>query len=83
MRKHIATIFDGGGGTKPQIIYNNVSKIFKKRNLLWDKDTIEGRIKSLVWHVTRISLKGENLNKELAREIIGVWGQSYQPLGDF
>ena len=45
------------------------SKIFEKRDFLWDKATVEWRIRirDLDWHVTWILLKGENLKQKLKR----------------
>ena len=47
-----ARIFDWGGRAKPQIIGNDVIKNFRKEKFLWDKDTVEWRIRSrdLGWH---------------------------------
>ena len=56
------------GGSKPQIICNNVIKNFRKRNFLWGKDIVKWKIKILVWHLTRILLKREDLNKKSKSE---------------
>ena len=37
-------IFDWGR-EKPQIICNDVTKIFQKRNFLWGKDIVESKIR--------------------------------------
>ena len=56
----VAKIFDWGG--KPQITCNDVIKIFWKKNFLWGKDIVEWKIRSLVWHLTKILLKKEGSN---------------------
>ena len=57
------------------------SEIFEKRDFLWDKDTAKWRIRSrdLVWHVTRILLKGEDLNQTLKISVT----QMYQIVCNF
>ena len=58
-----------GGGSKPQITHNDVTKIFKKRDFLWDKDNVKWRIQSrdLGWHVIWILLKEKDLNQKFKR----------------
>ena len=72
MRKHnrrlgFARIFDWGGGGKPQITCNDAIRNFLKRNFLGGKNIAESksRNRDLVWLVTRILLKGEDLNQNL------------------
>ena len=60
------TIFDWKGGPKRKSHAIMLSKFFKKSDFLWDKDIVKRRIRSggLGWHVTRILLKGKDLNQK-------------------
>ena len=45
------------------------SEIFENNDFLWKKNTVEWRIRirGLGWHVSKILLKGENLDQKLKK----------------
>ena len=63
----VARIFDWGVARTAKLHAMTSSKIFKLRNFLWTRIPYHERseTRTCVWQVTRILLKGEDLNQNL------------------
>ena len=61
----VAKIFDWGG-SKAQILSNDVIRNFREIDFSWDKDIVDWKIRSrgLFWNITKILLKEEGLNQK-------------------
>ena len=61
-------IFDWEGRGKTQIICNDDIRYLKNVEFLWDRNTVEWKVRSrglCVWHIIMFLLKGETFNQNL------------------